>query len=67
VTNKTLQLSLIVGLSFFSIEEVLEEQKRKNKQRVALIFDDVLGKMHFKNSSASCASFEDPIGALFYV
>jgi len=41
----------VLPLSEESIEEVLEEQKRKNKQRVALIFDDVLEKMHFQNSN----------------
>jgi len=53
----------VLPLSEESIEEVLEEQKRKNKQRAALIFDDVLGKMHFQNSNlfdylaSSCRHF----------
>jgi len=41
----------VLPLSEESIKEVLEEQKRKNKQRVALIFDDVLGKMRFQSSN----------------
>jgi len=41
----------VLPLSEENFEEVLEEQKRKNKQKVALIFDDVLGKMCFQNSN----------------
>jgi len=44
-------MQAVLPLSEESREEVLEEQKRKNKQRVALIFDDVLGKMSFQNSN----------------
>jgi len=53
----------VLPLSEESIEEVLEKQKRKNKQGVALIFDDVLGKMHFQNTNlfdsmaSSCCNF----------
>jgi len=44
----------VLPLSEESIKKVLEEQKRKNKQGVALIFDDVLGKMHFQNTTPKC-------------
>jgi len=53
----------VLPLSEESIEEVLEEQKKKNKKRLALIFDDVLGKMCFQNSNlfdyiaSSCRHF----------
>jgi len=43
---------------------VLEEQNKKTKQRVALIFDDALGKMCFQNNNlfdyiaSSCHHFK---------